>query len=153
MHVYDDLPRVLRLLRKDGCYQVQCLEEGAEGHGSWGRDIGSIATSTMAQVRLCATYGSPGEPPPAGSYDGVDPHALRPSVTALYGTRYRESPPSSGWYFTSDATKPATRLVKIHIAHLPRELPAVVPFLFLAPGFYFDTISGVAAFDATLLSE
>ena len=104
--------------------------------------------TTMQAV--CQRFGSAFEPPAESDYVGIHEAALQDPHCVVYGTRYAEDRPSSGWYFTSDG---GDKLVKVHVGHLESLRPDVLPFLGLAPGYYFDTDSGAAAFDESLLQE
>jgi hypothetical protein len=99
---------------------------------------------------LCERFGSPFQPPAESDYVGIHQAALEDQDRVVYGSRYAEAPPSSGWYFTTDGGE---QLVKVHVGHLASVRPDVLPFLGLAPGYYFDTASGAAAFDESLLQE
>lgn len=99
---------------------------------------------------VCEQFGSPYDPPSESHYVGIHETALNDPGRRVYGTRYAEDPPSSGWYFTVDEGE---RLVKVHVGHLAAVRPDLLRFLALAPGYYFDTDSGTAAFDEALLEQ
>lgn len=111
-----------------------------------------IPSRTDVQVEVCKRYGVPIQPPEDAEYVGIDPRGLLPAEPILYGARHAPlSEGESGWYFTTDAHDDDTKLVKVHVGHLEDVCPAVVPYLALPVGWHFDTASGAAGYDPSLL--
>jgi hypothetical protein len=105
------------------------------------------------QDEVCARHGVPVARPSSADYVGIDPRGLLPAEPTVYGARHEPLfEGESGWYFTTDDDGDG-RLVKVHVGHLAEVCPAVLPFLALPPGWYFDTASGAAAFDPSLLAD
>lgn len=113
-----------------------------------------IPTPEQMQDEVCQRYGVLAERPRDADYVGIDPGGLLPAQPTIYGARHPASfEGESGWYFTTAATDEDTQLVKVHVGHLDKVCPAVVPFLALPVGWYFDTATGAAAYDPTLLTS
>jgi hypothetical protein len=108
----------------------------------------------QAQDEFCRRHDVPVTRPADEQYVGIDPRGLLPAAPVLYGARHPQvADDDTGWCFTTDAYEDDPQLVKVHVGHLPDVCPAVLPFLALPIGWYFDTASGAAAFDGSLASQ
>ncbi|MDQ1818162.1 hypothetical protein RBA41_33175 [Massilia sp. CCM 9210] len=96
-------------------------------------DLDSI---TKLQSALCEKYGSEFLPPDPALKLGLARQTLR--SMPISGVRICPENGTSGWYiYGGDHSDAADFYSPLHHSHLSVELPMVIPYLALAPGFRF----------------
>jgi hypothetical protein len=111
-----------------------------------------------SQEAVCARVGSAVVRPEPGDRTGVclDPDTVTATdVWPLNGLRHPAEAGTTGWYLWRSEHFPADddAFVPVHTEHLLEDLPEVVPYLALAPGWRFLLAPGYEDvwFDEALL--
>lgn len=96
-------------------------------------DLDSI---TKLQSAMCEKYGSDFLPPDPALKLGLARHTLR--SMPITGVRIRRDDGTDGWYiYGGDYSDAVDFYSPLHHCPLSAELPMVIPYLALAPGFRF----------------
>ena len=108
------------------------------------------------QRRICKRFNAAPLPPNEAEKCGVSEGVLL-GAPYVQGLRTRPEDGTCGWYFTAgdDYSEDAEFFKPLHVAHLERYCPEVLPYLALPPGWRIIVGTGLeqVRFDATLLEE
>lgn len=106
-----------------------------------------------AQIAICAMHGVTPFPCDRNQKIGVS-LSLREGVIPLHGLRHYPTSNTSGWYVWAGEWSDSVDFFKpLHVKHLEKWCPAILPMLQLAPGWRFLLAPNYEDiwFDASLL--
>jgi hypothetical protein len=112
-----------------------------------------LMTQLLSQSQICEQFGSLFQPPAMDSHVGIALSTL--NQLPLNALRHPSEQDTCGWYiWGGELSQDAEFLQPLHVHHLVKHAPQMVPYLGLAPGWRVLLAPGQTDvwYDPTLLS-